>query len=592
MSRLNSINLNNIIGQRFNISMEHDQEIEINAEEVIINSDLTLDGEIEELAEDTDQVTEAVDNIEDVEATVATLEALIASMESSVVTGGFDKRNAMLANISLEAISNRFGLESNILSFGMEEVEDDAEAETKATVGKAKQMLGALKASTGALINKMYNAAASALGNNAAISAKLVSKATSLQSSVNSENKGGNSVKLSRGVKRKLTIDGTTVLSPDEYVKEFKRLTDKYNTVVKAYADSDLLGAFASDALRGMNGTEGEPQSKKVILSTVKTLAEGVTKSAKGGNDLDVNTSDKYLGGATITATRPTADSILAALNGAVKKDQVSQEGIGNYALGTAQLGVGAAIFTLCGFICLPAGAIGLASVFSMAMAAIAPAGAVGVATAAATATATTVTGVSALAGAGIGLPLAIIAGIGGVKSNKLKNDGAEKMVSEISSAYNSIKGKFKGTADEASLICTEFELDTNGVSMESDEQVTVTSLSASQIGELTTIIKNTAATTQNMKKMLNQRKAVMSSVDKITKALAKEDKEANNPLTKATATFLKQFIKQTIKFEMDLTTYSVNAMKAALVYAEASNNSKSDAEPEANDDDEKKTVA
>ena len=568
MSQLNTYDLQQIIGKRFSIGMESEQEIEINAEEVIINSDNTVDTEIEELTEDASEVLEASDNIDRVDEATATLESLIFAMESSVELGGFDKRNAMLANISLEAISTSFGLESNVLSFGMEEVEDDAEAETKATVGKAKQMLGALKSSTGALINKMYTAAAAALGNNAAISAKLIAKAASLKNSVNSENKGGNSVKLSRGVKRKLTTDGKSVLAPDAYVKELKRLTDKYNETVKVYADTDLLGTFMSDIVKSMSGSTGEPQSKKAIMASVKAISEGVTKSTKQGEGMEGATSEPYLGGGCITLNRPSVSAIEEMLSNAVKKDQVSQEseegktvylsfapykrptlGALAFMLGVTFVGVatGTGIAAVAGLTLVEAGIVGM-----------------------------------------IVGQLALLA-VGATKGGE---EFSEKQGAKIKAGVN----KLLGRSEEVATISTEFAMDTNGVSMESDETTVVTSLSAAQIGEVASIIQNTAATTQNMKKMLNQRKAVMSSVDKVTKALAKEDKDANAKMAQASAAFIKQFVKQTIKFEMELTSYSVAVMKAALAYAEASNNSKS-TEPatddtpstESIDDDKKK---
>ena len=252
--QLSAYDLEQALAKKFTVSMESEQEIEIQAEEVIINSDATVDGDIEELAEDVGVVEETSENLVQVEEATETLESLIATMESRLLTGGFDKTNAQLANISLESITARFGLESTILSFGMEAVEDDAEGETKSTIDKAKQMLGALKSNSGALLNKMYSAAASALGNVAAISAKLIAKAGSLKSNISADNKGGNPVKLSRGVKRKLTVDGKTALDPNTYVKELKRLTDKYNSVVKVYADTSMLEGFVSDIVKGMNG--------------------------------------------------------------------------------------------------------------------------------------------------------------------------------------------------------------------------------------------------------------------------------------------------------------------------------------------------
>lgn len=557
--QLSAYDLEQTLAKRFTVSMESEQEIEIQAEEVIINSDASVDGEIEELAEDVSVVEETNDNIDDVEEATETLESLIATMESRLLTGGFDKTNAQLANISLESITHRFGLESTILSFGMEAVEDDAESETKSTIGKAKQMLGALKSNAGALLNKMYMAAASALGNNAALSAKLIAKAESLKGNINSDNKGGNPVKLARGVQRKLTLDGKTALAPDAYLKELQRLTSKYNTVVKSYADSDMLGSFVTDIISGTSGNAAEPRSKKAIIASVKSIGDGISKASKSPEGIDAAESAPYLGGAVITMRRPSVKAIEASLTAAVT-EQVSQEGIKTQLVSTAKFHGGSLLYVLGfgGSVIGPAAIVGGAAL-----------------------------GVMAAPAAGIGLSLwgaqvAILSAAGRKKGGELVMSGLKENTDDFINMAKGAKNKIFGAAKEASEVATEFELESNGVSMEADENATATSLSASQIAQVADLIQATSATTQTMRAQLNKRKAIMKSVDQLTKALSTENKEGSSQLTVASGTFIKQFIKQTIKFEMDLTSYSVSVMKAALAYAEASNGSKAAEEPEA----------
>ena len=55
-----------------------DQDIEIEAEEVIINNDATIDGEMAEAEESSEVIAEAEANIEKAERAEATLESLIA----------------------------------------------------------------------------------------------------------------------------------------------------------------------------------------------------------------------------------------------------------------------------------------------------------------------------------------------------------------------------------------------------------------------------------------------------------------------------------------------------------------------------------
>lgn len=550
---LSAYDLQSALNKKFTVSFESEQEIEIQAEEVVINSDASVDGEIEELNEDIEAADEASDNIEEVDEAVTTLESLIYSMESSVLTGGFDKRNAALANISLESITTKFDLETTLLSFGMEEVEDDGEAETKSTIGKAKQMLSALKSNSGALLNKMYASAASALGNTAALSAKLLAKATAIKNNINADNKGGDAVKLSRGVKRKLTVDGKTVLSADQYVKELKRLTDKYNTVVKTYADTAVLDTFVSDALSQASGKQGEPKSKKAIIASVRSISEGITKSGNAKGDTETATSEPYLGGAVLTLKRPTKSSVMSLLDDVVKQTEntetVSQEGLGRAIGGLLQIPIGALVFG--------AGILG-----SMAAG-------------------TSLVGATTFSGV-VGVILVMAVSMWGIKKGiEWVASGVYKNADELIKLVKGVRNKFSKQAEEAVVLSTEFEVETTGASMEADEDATVTSLSAKQIAQVADIILATGTTTQTMRAETNKRKSTIKNVNNLTKALNKEE-GANTGVTKASATFIKHFIKQTAKFEMQLTSYTVQVMKAALAYAEASNSATPAEEPAA----------
>lgn len=557
MGQLSSYELQQVLSKRFSLGMESEQEIEINAEEVIINSDATVDGDIEELAVDTNAVTESADDLTQIDNVTATLESLIITMESSVLTGGFDKRNAQLANITIESIVSGLGIDPAPFSFGFEEVDEDGEAETKSTIDKAKSVIGALKNSTGALLNKMYAAAASALGNNAAISAKLIAKAGSLKSSIDTANKGGNPISLGRSVKRKLTLDGSTALAPDVYVKELKRLTDKYNSVVKVYSDTDMLNLFVSDIVKSMSGQDGEPSSKKAIIAAVRSISDDVSKSVKTEDGVEGAVSPQYLGGARISLKRPTVKSIETLLTGAVKKDQVSQEGILELYAAKQVTSLGAVLFGL--------GIAGAVVSVALPVAAFASGGFL-----------------AGLGGTALSAGIAYLSYHGGKKGLQLIGKGQQAESEEKAKMWKAFNAKINSVATEASVTSTVFELNTTSVSTESEETATVTSLSATQIAQVATIIQNTSMTTQAMRAELNKRKSIMKSVDQITKAISKENKDANNPLSNAASTYIKQFIKQTIKFEMELTSHAVSTMKAALAYAEASNGSAPAAEDKA----------
>ena len=114
MTHMNSYDLQRIVAKKFVPSMESEQEIEIQTDEVVINQITTIDSEIEEIAEDTAKVIDASEKHDDIENTEATLEALIASMESSILTGGYDVRSAGIANIALESIANKYNVEHKL----------------------------------------------------------------------------------------------------------------------------------------------------------------------------------------------------------------------------------------------------------------------------------------------------------------------------------------------------------------------------------------------------------------------------------------------------------------------------------------------
>ena len=577
MSQLSSYELQQVLSKRFSLGMESEQEIEINAEEVIINSDATVDGEIEDINTSVTEVDETTDRLDDVDDAVATLESLIYSMESSILVGGFDRRTAGVANIALESITSRFDLDPNYLSFGLEAVDDDAESETTSAITKAKTMIGALKSNTGALINKMYMAAAAALGNNTALSAKLIAKATAIKSNINQDNKGGNVIKMSGSVSSKLNLDGTP-LAPDAYVKELKRTLDKYNSVVKSYSDNDVLSKFVKDQLSSSSSSASESTSKKAVLQSVKALSEGITKSSKSTGDSEVHTSDRYLGGMLIARTRPTIASIKNAATNASSKpnEQVSQEAVGTAMIGTVKALAGAILFIFSGKVLIGTLLGAIPGTISSGVIGAAAAGAGGA-----------LFGV--LLSAGLFCLIGFIATHGVVLGCKMIRNGATVTAKEIIELTNAGKSKVDAAAIEVQEVSTIYSIETSGTtSMESNDGVI--SLNAKQVDAVANLVTNTSATTRNMQSLLKTRKSLISEVNNLTKELATQDSESNVAMVKSNSMFIKQFIKQTIRFEMEMTTYAVSTMKAALAYAEASNGSAPAAE--ANDDDEKKTVA
>ena len=582
MTTMTSYDLQQAISKKFVTSLESEQEIEIETEEVVINQIQTTDSEIEELAEESAIVTETSDNLDDVDNTTETLESLICSMESSILTGGFDLRNAQIANIALESIANQYDLATSYLTFGLEEVDENGEAETKSTIDKAKSMLGALKDNASALLTKMYAATLAALGSTAALSEKLIAKAIQLKGSIDAQNKGGNSVSLSKSVKRKLTIDGTTVLAPDAYLNELKRLISKYNSVVKVYADTDVLATFSQDVVKGMAGSDKQTASAKAIIASVRQLSGDITKKIPSKDGLEESVSEPYLGGARIHMAKPSVVAVQKALTADNKDNQVSQEGIGTLFKASVKVTLGS-VLTVLGI-----GGSAIAATMAAKSAALLFNGAALAKIAAAS-------GGTMLGAFGGGLLITVIfiafavLWFYGVKKGvSMIGAGWKDYIEEIKKAVEAFKGIFSKTTEEASVVATEFEMDVSSVSMEADEAATsVNSLNANQVKSVSELIINTSATTRTMKAQLAKRKSIAKDIETITKELAKTE-GSNSPAATAASAFIKRYIKQTIKFETQLTGYTVSVMKAALAYAEASNGAKA---VEASDD-EKKTEA
>lgn len=574
MTTLSSYDLAEALTRKFAVSMESENEIEISADEVIINQAQTTDSEIEELAEETTVVNEASDNLDDIDNTSEALESLIYSMESSILTGGYDVRNAQIANIALESIASQYKIDSTYLTFGLEEVSEDGEAETKSAIGKAKQMLGALKNNTSALLNKMYTSAMAALGSTSALSEKLIVKAGQLKNNVNTDNGGDNNVKLPKSVKRKLTVDGTTVLSPDKYLQELKRLTAKYNSVVKVYADTDVLAKFSQDVVAGMNNGSIQTGSKKAIITAVREISSDINKKVDSKKDTEELTSDPYLGGATIHAKKPTVAAVQKALTTQSDDKTVSQEGVGAFVASSLKMNIGAtmAIYGTAG-LSVATAMFGMVVFKGATNAALAAAG-INLTVAALPLTITAVV-------------IAVVSTYGFKKGMDMLTGNWQSYKDEINKAIAKFTSMFKKNTEEASEAATEFSLVNTGASMEADEAATeVSSLSANQVKTVADIILGTSTTTKTMKAQLNKRKAIVKDIDAITKNLSKAD-EANVQASKAASTFIRRYIKETIKFEMQLTNYTVSIMKAALAYAEASNGAKV-AESETADDEKK----
>mgnify|MGYP006886379556 FL=1 len=149
------INLNNLLNASMGLE-SLDQDIEIEAEEVIINNDATIDGEMAEAEESSEVIAEAEANIEKAERAEATLESLIAQLSYQLDKGGMTRDVAAMANVSLESVAMSFGFPTKVLNVGMEDIDEDSEETTRTLKDRAKDMLGKIRENTSLLVQKFF----------------------------------------------------------------------------------------------------------------------------------------------------------------------------------------------------------------------------------------------------------------------------------------------------------------------------------------------------------------------------------------------------------------------------------------------------
>lgn len=534
MTTISSYDMQQLIAKRFTPSMESEQEIEIETEQVIINQTLEIGDMAEDVSADVAETNDALDKSESVEQVTESLESLIVTMESSLLAGGFDVTNATLANIALESITRRFDLPVDELSFGLEEVATDGEAETKSVIGKAKGMLGALKDNTAALISKMYLHATAALGSTSALSDRILASTSKIRAAIDMENPGTTILPLNQKAGAKISTRYVP-LKPEEYLKELKRSLDKYNEVVKIYSDNRLLESFVQDIITSLGKSDAQPKSRRAILSAVKNMNQGMSKPVSIAPGVVAYASEPYLGNVCIVSKKPDPKHMVEMFNESLTTKKVSQEGVGRY--------VGSAILQGAGAMLFYTGQLGMF---------LGTAGAI------------VATGVPLTM---LAFSMAVIGYYGTRKGVDVMKKGFDTHDEEIQKAVSAFKNTISKNAQEVSDMCTEFTLSKqNDISMESEKTFDVQALNPKQILQALALIDNTAATSRNMKQSLAGRKALIKQIDGLTKEIAKAEGN-NSAMTKAASTFVKKYLKQTIKFEMDMTKYGLDTMRGALNY-------------------------
>src|SRR5699024_8490232 len=100
------------------------------------------------------------------------------------------------------------------------------------------------------------------------------------------------------------------------------------NSVVKAYADTDVLSTFAQDVVKGLSGSNKQTASAKAIAASVRQLSSDINKKVPSKDGVEEAVSEPYLGGARIHMAKPTVAAVKQALTTESKESEVSQEGI------------------------------------------------------------------------------------------------------------------------------------------------------------------------------------------------------------------------------------------------------------------------
>lgn len=569
-------NLNNLLNASMGLE-SLDQDIEIEAEEVIINNDATIDGEMAEAEESSEVIAEAEANIEKAERAEATLESLIAQLSHQLDKGGMTRDVAAMANVSLESVAMTFGFPTKVLNVGMEDIDEDSEQTTRTLKDRAKDMLGKIRENTSLLVQKILLESGALLGNLSAIATKLVAKANAVKARASNATYKTEPLSMGLDVTRYLSVD-TTAAEPARYIGDLQKTFKVINSMVDTYGGADGIKAIMALPEDVQNESKSKTSFKQAVAfnqKLKKLITHKVTADQTNFIETDAENnfgvSDKLLGGIQLQyaeISEQQVQKVLQLFAKAVEEikskyeagETVSAE---SFALSMEELadkeGVSSAeLNRTVGAILVGMGIvnIGVSALFTLTSPAV---------------------GIPAII-----VSLAIYA-LGKKMYNKSFDEpnaadadqSGEKVSTELFGS-KSIKNLNAAAllegldAKTITAATTDFILEKNKTAMYKD--VTTKPLDARQVQQVCDIVASEAQTIKAYADTIKDRKNAANQLAKSIEKLSKlsKDKESKQAVTAVNA-FVTHRIKALVKLEINMMKQMTKVCKAALVYCESS---------------------
>lgn len=565
------INLNNLLNASMGLE-SLDQDIEIEAEEVIINNDATIDGEMAEAEESSEVIAEAEANIEKAERAEATLESLIAQLSYQLDKGGMTRDVAAMANVSLESVAMTFGFPTKVLNVGMEDIDEDSEETTRTLKDRAKDMLGKIRENTSLLVQKILLESSALLGNLSAIATKLIAKANAVKARANDATYKTEPLKMGLDVTRYLSVDATAA-DPARYIGDLQKTFKVINSMVDTYGGADGIKAIMALPEDAQTESKSKTSIKQAVAfnqKLKKLIPHKVTADQTNFIESDetdnFGVSDKLLGGIQLQYAEINEQEVqkfLQLFAKAVEEikskyeagETVSAE---SFALSMEELSdkEGSQPSTngkIAGLVFIWLG------VFNMGM------------------------GFAALPMIPLAAVPAIIMGVAMFalgkqirrESSGTPSNTGEKVSTELfgSKAIKNLNAATLLEGIDAKTICaatTDFILEQNKTAMYKD--VTTQPLDARQVQQVCDIVADEAQTIKAYADTIKDRKNAANQLAKSIEKLnnVSKDKETKQAI-RAVNAFVTHRIKSLVKLEIDMMKQMTKVCKAALVYCESS---------------------
>lgn len=230
-----------------------------------VSSELEMVNEVQELEQASEVVMQASADIDTVEDSIATLESIATTLQVSLENYNVSNTTYAMAYISLEHIEKQFGVESGVLTVGLEDGgEENIEQANTGMLSKVKGMLGKLKDGAGNLIDKIAEGIEIARKNTGKIAARVKSRISNIKNNLKSDNQGGIDLK-SKSLNKLSGISENGVVTGASFNKKLEdtvRITDNITNATLKY---DILNSYVETL---------DSSNEKAFESTQKILSE------------------------------------------------------------------------------------------------------------------------------------------------------------------------------------------------------------------------------------------------------------------------------------------------------------------------------